>query len=187
MKQLFLIFSILFSINGFSQIECNYDTNVNDSIGTYKSTKEYMIHERFFGNSKSSLYFSLVNADGLISLNLQIIQKDSEFISARCLDNNSKVYIQLANGKIVTLKGIEQETCGNFVRNENENIRFLSGYFLFMKDTYEELKKSPIAIIRIKFAGEIQDFIIKSELKSEQNGEIYYPENYFISQLKCVE
>jgi len=56
-----------------------------------------------------------------------------------------------------------------------------------MKDTYEELKKSPIELIRIKFAGEIQDYIIKSEIISELDGKTYTPENYFIKNLKCVE
>lgn len=187
MKNILILFSILFTSNLFSQIECEFDSDITDTSGTYKNTKDYVMHERYFGNNKATLFFSLVNADGLISLNVQFIQKNSDFIAAKCLDKNSKVYIQLANGKVITLLGIEQENCGNLVRNENENIRFISGYFLFMKDTYEELKKSQIEIIRIKFAGEMQDFIIKSELTSELDEKIYNPENYFINYLKCVE
>ncbi|WP_298138289.1 hypothetical protein [Flavobacterium sp.] len=187
MRNLTILFLILFTSNSFSQIECEFDSDINDTSGTYKNTKDYVMHERYFGNNKATLFFSLVNADGLISLNVQYIQKNSDFISAKCLDKNSKVYVQLANGKVITLLGIEQENCGNLIRNENENIRFISGYFLFMKDSYEELKKSPIEIIRVKFAGEMQDFIIKSELISELDGKTYKPENYFINYLKCVE
>jgi len=127
MKKLIVLFYILFNCTAFSQTDCEYDSEVNDSSGIYKSTKDYVMHERYFGNNKSTLFFSLVNSDGLISLNIQLIQKDTEFISAKCLDPNSKVYVQLANGKVVTLLGIQQELCANLVRNENENIRFISG------------------------------------------------------------
>jgi hypothetical protein len=171
----------------FSQKDCVYSSDVKDSIGTYKATKDYLMHERYFGNKKKAIYFSLINADGLPSLSVQIIQKDSEFIMAKCFDKNSKIYLQLANGKIFTLLGMEQETCGTFLRKESENIRILTAYFLFMKDNYEELKKSPISLLRIKFSGETEDFVLKSELTSELDKETYYPENYFINFLKCVE
>ncbi|WP_395043209.1 hypothetical protein [Flavobacterium sp.] len=187
MKILILSITILFSLNIFAQKNCEYDINVTDSIGTYKSTKEELVYERYFGNNKISVFFSLINAEGLPSLNLQMIQKNTEFISAKCIDKNSKIYLQLANGKIVTLLGMDQESCGNYIRNENENVRILSGYFLFMKDSFQELKNSPISIMRIKFSGETEDYIIKSELISELNQKTYYPENYFINNLKCIE
>ena len=56
-----------------------------------------------------------------------------------------------------------------------------------MKDTFEELKKSPISLMRIKYAGETVDYIFKSELTSEIDKVTYYPENYFINYLKCIE
>jgi hypothetical protein len=41
--------------------------------------------------------------------------------------------------------------------------------------------------MRIKFATEIEDFVIKKEIKSEMDGAIFYPEKYFMNYLKCVE
>lgn len=187
MKTLLLSLTFLFVIASFAQKKCEYSTNVTDSVGVYKSTKEYIVYERFFGNSKSAVYFSLINADGLLSLSVQLIQKDTEFIPAKCFDKNSKIYFQLADGKIVTLLGIEQETCGNSVRNENENARFVTGYFLFMKDSYEGLKSAPISFMRVKYAGGTEDYIFKPELHSEFDNNTYFPENYFIDYLKCVE
>jgi len=140
MKKLLLLLLLFCSTYTFAQKDCDYSINTVDSIGTYKSTQDYVIHERIFGNSKTSIFFSLINADGLLSLNMQMVQKSPDFISAKCLDKNSKIYIQLTNGKVVTLLGIEQETCGNSIRNNNENCRLLSGYFLFMKDSFEDLK-----------------------------------------------
>lgn len=187
MKSIITLLLALFTTLVFSQKECIYNSNITDSLGTYKSTKDYLIHERYFGNNKTSIYFSLINADGLLSLSIQIIQKDTEFIVAKCFDKNSKIYLQLANDKIFTLIGMEQETCGSLLRNENENIRVLSAYFLFMKENFEELKKSPISFVRIKFSGETQDFIIKPEITSELDKTIYNPSNYFIDYLKCIE
>lgn len=175
------------NFSAFAQKECEYDSDFTDSIGTYKSTKEYIIHERYFGNNKATLLLSLINAEGLLSVNVQIIKKNSEFIPAKCFNKNSKIYLQLENGKVITLVAIEQESCGEAISNPTENIRVLSGYFLFMKEGFEDLKKSPMNLIRIKFAGETEDFIIKSELKSELNQNNYYPQNYFINYLKCIE
>ena len=187
MKTLLFLVSILFSITTFAQKECEYSTNVKDSLGTYKSTKDYVIHERVFGNTQTSIFFSLINADGLLSLNVQMVQKSPDFLAAKCFDKDSKIYIQLNNGKIVTLRGIAQESCGNSVRNNNENNRILGGYFLFMKDSFEELKNSPISFIRIKFSGETVDYIAKSTLKSELDKKTYNPDHFFMDYLKCIE
>lgn len=187
MKKSLLLLLLFFSTYSFAQKDCDYSINTVDSIGTYKSTQDYVIHERIFGNSKTSIFFSLINADGLLSLNMQMVQKSPDFISAKCLDKNSRIYIQLTNGKVVTLLGIEQETCGNSIRNNNENCRLLSGYFLFMKDSFEDLKNNPISFIRIKFAGESIDYVIKSELISEVDKKTYNPDHFFMDYLKCVE
>jgi hypothetical protein len=63
----------------------------------------------------------------------------------------------------------------------------MSGSFLFVKDNYEELKKSPVTFIRIKFATETIDYPLKSEIVSEIDTKKYFPDTYFINNLKCVE
>ena len=63
MKKIILIaFFLTLSLNSFAQTDCEFSSNVTDSIGTYKSTKEYLMHERVFGNSQTSIFFSLINA-----------------------------------------------------------------------------------------------------------------------------
>jgi hypothetical protein len=186
-KIILIALFLILSLNSFAQTDCEFSSNVTDSIGTYKSTKEYLMHERVFGNSQTSIFFSLINADGLLSLNIQMISKSSEFIAAKCFDKNSKVFIQLSNGKIVVLISPEIETCGNAVMNDKENIRILNGYFLFIKDNFEELKTSPISFIRIIYAGETIDYVCKSELVSEVDKKTYAPDNYFMNYLKCVQ
>jgi hypothetical protein len=187
MKKILILANLFISIATFAQKDCEYNSNVKDSLGTYKATIDYVMQEKVFGNSQTSLYFSLINADGIPSLNLQIIQKSTDFIPAKCLNKSSKIYIQLQNGKIITLIGLDQESCGNFVINNGENCRILNAYFLFLKDTMEELKKSPIAIFRIKYAGETVDYIAKETLVSEVDKKTYHPDHFFMDYLKCIE
>ena len=69
----------------------------------------------------------------------------------------------------------------------NDINRIMNGYFLFMKDSFEELKKSPVTLMRIKFADETVDYILKENLVSEIDGKSYQPEKYFMNTLRCIE
>ena len=86
----------------FAQKPCDYSTNVTDSLGTYKSTREYMICEKNFAGTSSYIFFSLLSTDGMPTLNVQLIQKSKSFLKANCFDKNSKLFLQLNNGKIIT-------------------------------------------------------------------------------------
>jgi hypothetical protein len=119
---------------------------------------------------------------------MQKIVKSDGFIGAQCLDNQSKIYLQLQNGKIVTLVNSDQESCGNLIRLEDQKLstRILSANFLFLKGSFEDLKTSPISIIRIRFATETEDIVVKKELLSELTNQTSNPENYFIENINCV-
>lgn len=189
MKSLLLSLFIFFQFNAFAQKDCDYGTNVVDTIGSYKATRDYLVHERIFAGNSTYIFFSLINADGTPYLKVQSVNKSSDFIKAVCYDINSKIYLQLVNGKIVTLIHTETETCGTMIRveEENKNTRILTGDFMFLKGSFEDLKASPVSLIRIKSATDTQDYIFKKELSSELMKEKYYPENYFINFIKCVE
>ena len=188
MKSILTSLLFLLSLTTFAQKSCEYSVNVADSLGTYKSTKEYMISEKNFGGNSNYIFYSLALTDGLPTLTVQLIQKSKEFIKANCFDKNSKLYLQLNNGKIITLIHTEQENCGTLIRDEKGfDNRVNSGVFMFMKDSFEELKSSPVSMMRIKYLTDTEDFILQKEFKSELTNEIYYPENYFINNLKCIE
>jgi hypothetical protein len=187
MKQLITLTFFLLTFTAFAQKPCEYSTNVSDSIGTYKVTNEYLISEKNFGGSSDYVFFSLAQTDGLPTLNLQLIQKTKDFIKANCFDQNSKLFLQLQNGKIVTLIHINQENCGTLIREKEFNNRVTAGIFMFMKDNFEELKKSPVTLMRIKYLTDIEDYIVKSELTSEMNQKIYHPDTYFMENIRCVE
>lgn len=188
MKSLLLLSITFFNLTVFAQKPCEISTDVTDSIGKYKSTKDYLVYEKVFNEKSSYIFASLVATDGMPALNLQFIEKSKEFIKAKCFDSSSKIYLQLLNGKIITLLHTNQESCGTLVRDDNGlNNRILSGYFLFKKDGYEDLKKSPVSYIRVKYSTENEDYIFKKELKSELNGTTSEPENYFVNYLHCIE
>lgn len=169
-------------------IECEYATNVTDSIGTYKATKEYLVCEKVFGGTSSYIFYSLALTDGLPTLTVQVIQKSKDFIKVDCFDKDSKLFLQLQNGKIVTLSHIDQENCGTLLRDGNGfDNRVKSGIFMFMKENYEDLKTSPVSLMRIKYLTDVQDFILKSEFTAELDGKVYRPETYFIDNIRCVE
>jgi hypothetical protein len=162
--------------------------DITDSIGTYKSTMEYMISEKNFAGNSGYIFFSLALTDGMPTLNVQLIQKSKEFMKANCFDKNSKLFLQLNNGKIITLIHIDEENCGTMLRDDKGfDNRVNSGIFMFLKDSFEELKSSPVSMMRIKYLTDTEDYILKKEFKSELTNEIYNPENYFINNLKCIE
>lgn len=188
MKQVFLIVIFFITNSLLAQKPCEYSENISDSLGTYKVTKDYMISEDHFAGNSSYIFFSLASTDGMPTLNLQMIQKSKSFIKANCFDKNSKLYLQLQNGQIVTLIHKDQENCGTMLRDNNEfDNRILTGEFMFLKGSIEILKSSPISLMRIKFLTDINDYVIQKEFKSELNNEVYQPENYFIDNLNCVE
>ncbi len=188
MKNLFLLTFLLFTFNSFAQKPCEYSANVTDSIGTYKATKGYIMSEKSMDSSSSYVFFSLISTDDMPTLNLQLIKKSKNFISANCFDKNSRLILQLANGKIVTMYHIDQESCGTLIRGENSsNNRINTGIFMFIKGSIEELKKSPVTMMRIKYLNGSEDFVVGNELISEMDGQKYEPDTFFINTLKCIE
>lgn len=188
MKNLLVTYIILFNLSLFAQKPCEIDENVTDTIGSYKSTKQYMIYERSFAGNSTNIYFSLANTDGVISLDVQFLQKSPDFIKANCLDKNSKIYLQLSNGKVITLLSVGFDNCGTLVKDQNNiNNRIMSGSFVFVKENFEELKNATVTFMRIKYATDTIDYPFKTDMISEIDKNKYEPENYFINYLKCIE
>jgi len=182
-----LLFTISFSFG--QKKECLYDFEEKTDSTYLKKTADILVHERVFGNNKEMIFFSLLNSNGAPMLGLQQIQKSKDFIPALCFDKNSKVIFQLENGKIITLINSSQENCSSFSYDEESksNIKLITNYFLFLKDNYEELKKSPISLMRIKYVGESKDIVFKSNMNSELLNSNSSPSNYFVDYLNCVE
>jgi hypothetical protein len=188
MKNTLLLAFLLINITLFAQKPCEISSDITDSIGTYKTTKDYLVYERNFSKTQDYIYFYLAKTDGTPSLNVQFINKSDGFVKAKCVDKNSKIYFKLNNGKIVTLIAIDKNDCGTMLTDEKKhNNRLLSTQFLFLKGSFEDLKSSPVTFMKIKFLTDTEDFVFTKSLKSEIDGLYYEPENYFINFLNCIE
>lgn len=188
MKQVVLLILFLISNSLSAQIPCEYTTNISDSIGTYKTTKDYMIYEKNFAGNFKYIFFTLASTNGTPTLNINFIQKSKDFLKANCFDKNSKLFLQLNNGKIITLLHIDQESCGTLIRDDKGfDNRILTGDFMFLKGSMEELKSSPVNMMRIKYLTDMEDYVIQKEFQSELNNQVYEPETYFMNNLHCAE
>ena len=169
--------------------KCQYDIEEKTDSTAVKVLPQRLIHEKIFGNTSEYLFFSLVNENGIPYLNFQQLQKSKDFIPTSCLSKNSKIILQLVNGKIITLINAFDESCSdlNYDSTEKNNIRILSGYFYFTKTNYEEFKNSPVSLMRIQFGSEKKDYVLKTSLTSETLETTSNPANYFIDYLECVE
>ena len=186
----FLIPLLLLTLSVTAQNkDCSYDVEEKTDSTSLKILPKVLMHEKIFGNSNEYLFFSLLNNNDIPMLSIQQLQKSKDFIKTNCITKKSKIILQLANGKILTLLSANDENCSELMYDENEknNIRILTSYFYFTKSNYEDLKTSPISIMRIQFDAETKDYILKSELISENLQSKSKPDSYFMDFLKCVE
>lgn len=188
MKYIIAFFFI--SLFATAQKPCEFDFEVkNDSID-YRETKKHLIYEREFGKKSNYAFISLLNDGGYVMLNYQRVQKSDSFIETECFDKSTRMYLQLTNGKIYTLRHLEKDVCSARVPDiENkQNIRILNTSFFFMKDDFEALKKFPVAILQIRFGtGEVSSYVMERGLISKNLGVTSNPERIFIDNYHCVE
>lgn len=187
MKRFLSAALLLMQFAMFAQDPCQLSTNVTDSLGTYKTTVDYIMHEQNFGGKSTYIFFSLTLTDDMPTLSVRIITKSKEFVRANCFDKNSRLYLQLDNGKIVTLMHIDQDDCGTSLRDEKGfDNRIQTGTFMFMKNSMEELESSPISLMRLRYATETVDFVMRENVVSELTKQTYHPQTYFKTLLPCL-
>ena len=185
----FVVFFFV-SLITFAQKPCEFDFEVkNDSID-FRETKKHLIYEREFGKKSNYAFVSLLNDAGYVVLNYQRVQKSDSFIETECFDKNTRMYLQLTNGKIYTLIHSDSGVCSTKIPDleSKSNIRMLNTSFFFMKDDFEDLKKFPVAILQIRFAtGEKTSYVMEKELISKNLGVTSNPEKIFIDYFHCIE
>ena len=189
MKRILYILALLIAICSHAQDDCQYTTVTNENGIEIKSTPESLMYEKVFGGTSQFIFFSLTNNDGMPVLNFQLLAKSREFPKMYCIDKASKIYLQLMNGKIVTLISATEDQCSGLIYDSTEknNIRVLTGTFLFTVGSLEDLEKSPVTFIRVKYVNETVDYITRKELQSEIITGKYFPETFFINNLKCIK
>lgn len=183
------IICLLFPITVFAQnTDCVYEINQKTDSTSVKSLGAKLMHEKVLGSTSEFLFFNLLQLNGKPVLQIEIIQNSTDFVPTICLDEKSRINLQLYNGKIVTLKSLNESSCSEKVANQEKiTTRVLSGYFTFLDDNYEDLKSNTVSMLRLTLATEIKSYVLNKLLISETLLETTKPESYFKDFLSCVE
>lgn len=188
-KTLLIAFLLLFNTLSFSQNkDCTFEISEETDSTYTKVLPEKFVYESIFGSTTRILSFKLYNVDGVLGLNFQYIQKSKDFLVPTCINKDTKIFIQLNNGKEVKLiNSLAVENCNelNYDPVNKNNIRILNGYFNFTKENFEYLKTEKAYLIRIVTITGEESFILNPELKSEITKEVIQPDSYFIKYLPC--
>lgn len=174
----------------FSQEKaCDFEYEIATDTSSTRVLKDRIIDESIYGNTTSFLTFKLFEVDGVLGINFQYLQKSKDFLSAICIDKNTKIFLDLSNGKQVKLiNSIATETCNELqydAINKN-NVRVLNGFFYFTPENFQDLKTSKVYLIKITATTGDVNFVVKPELNSEIYKEKSTPDTYFIDYLKCL-
>lgn len=181
---------LLFTVLSFSQDKpCDFEIDIATDTSSSRVLKDKIIDESIFGNTTSFLTFKLFEVDGFLGVNFQYLQKSKGFLTPICIDKNTKMVLDLSNGKQVTLvNSSDTEACNDLHYDEinKNNLRILSGFFYFTPENFQDLKTEKVYMIKITASTGDVNFIIKSELNSEIYKEKSTPDTYFKDYLKCL-
>lgn len=189
MKKILFVLFILTLSNGWAQ-ECDYKANLDSEVIKLKLTKEYLMWFKNIGSMTEYIEFSLANRDSLRFLNVTLSRIDNKVENdSLCLNTSTRMYLQTSNSKIAVLPFFDIEQCSKIVDFEEtkEQMRTINASFLITEAASNILKESPLSFLRITNNGEVKDYVIRKAIIDPKFGIESYPENYFISQLHCVE
>lgn len=191
MKTLFKLTALLLFTNlSFAQVKpCDFEINVATDTSSTKVLKDKIIDESIFGNTTSFLTFKLFEVDGILGVNFQYLQKSKDILTPICIDKNTKILLDLSNGKQVKMiNSTELETCNELQYDaiSKNNVRILSGFFYFTPENFQDLKTEKVYLIKITANTGDVNFVIKPELNSEIYNEKSTPDTFFIDYLKCL-
>ena len=191
MKTFIKYTAFLLLINlSFSQDKlCAFETNIVTDTSSTRVLTDEIIDEYIFGNTTSFLTFKMFEADGILGINFQYLQKSKDFLTPICIDKNTKIVLELANGKQVKLVNSTDLTTCNELQydaiNKN-NLRVLNGFFYFSPENFTDLKTEKVYLLKITANTGGVNFVIKPYLNSEIYKTKSKPDTYFIENLKCL-
>lgn len=191
MKTFLKITALLLLTNlSFSQEKlCDFEVNIVTDTSSTRVLTDEIIDESVFGNTTSFLTFKMFEVDGVLGINFQYLQKSKDILSPICIDKNTKIILELANGKQVKLvNSTDLETCNDLqydAKNKN-NLRILNGFFYFTPENFQDLKTEKVYLIKILANTGDVNFVIKPQLNSEIDKTKSTPDTYFIENLKCL-
>ena len=94
-----LLLLLTLSVNAQKR-DCIYDIEEKTDSTSLRVLPNVLMHEKIFGNTNEYLFFALLNDNGTPMLSIQQLQKSKDFIKTNCIAKNSKIVLQLMNGKV---------------------------------------------------------------------------------------
>jgi len=191
MKTFLKLTALLLLTNlSFSQNKaCDFEVDEATDTSSTRVLNEKIVDESIFGNTTSFLTFKLFEVDGVLGVNFQYLQKSKDVLPPICIDKNTKMILELSNGKQVKLiNSTGTETCNELqydAVNKN-NLRVLDGFFYFAPENFTDLKTEKVYLIKITANTGDVNFVIKPTLNSEIYKTKSTPDTYFIDYLKCL-
>lgn len=180
----------LFANFSFSQDKiCDFEMNIVTDTSSTRVLTDEIIDESIFGNTTSFLTFKMFEVDGVLGINFQYLQKSKDILSPICIDKNTKIFLELSNGKQVKLvNSSEIETCNDLQYDpvNKNNVRVLNGFFYFTPENFQDLKTEKVYLIKVTANTGDVNFVIKPTLNSEIYKTKSTPDTYFIENLKCL-
>lgn len=168
---------------------CDFEINIVTDTSSTRVLTDEIIDENVFGNTTSFLTFKMFEVDGTLGINLMYLQKSKDILSPICIDKDTKIILELSNGKQVKLvNSSEVKVCNELqydAVNKN-NVRVLNGFFYFSPENFEDLKKEKVYLVKITAGTGDLSFVVKPQLNSEIFKTKSTPETYFIENLKCL-
>lgn len=191
MKTFLKLTALLLLTNlSFSQNKaCDFEIDEATDKSSTRVLNEKIIDESIFGNTTSLLTFKLFEIDGVLGVNFQYLQKSKDILSPICIDKNTKMILELSNGKQVKLvNSLNTETCNilQYDALNKNNFRILDGFFYFAPENFQDLKTEKVYLIKITAINGDVNFVIKPTLNSEIYNTKSTPDTYFIEYLKCL-
>lgn len=161
---------------------------VNDTI-SFKQTKEILVYEDSEEGKSQALFFSLIKSDKNYFIQVQLVQKSTNFIPITCVNYRSIISVKLNNGRIISAYYIGDEKCDTYIYDDEtkNNIRILSTAFLVRQEEINYLKESPIAMVQIRYANKAFPYAIKNELQSNIVETNSQPSAFFIENIPCLD
>lgn len=190
MKQLItLLFLAFISVGHAQETKCELDFEIDNDSVQLKRFKEHLLYEMDMGKKRESLFFSLIESEGIPLLEVQYLLRSPDFIPTQCFNDKSLISIQLLNGQVISLRHVAEESCSTFVYDapEKTNIRILSSYFRILDNDVVKLQQAPISLIQIRFSIEQKTFVVKNELNSSIVNQSYRPASFFQENLACLK
>ncbi len=147
MKKTILIFTILFSLQGFAQTLQENKTDDNTKSAVKRTSWEKLVYQ--LNSVKFTCYFRFSKIDSSYFMDIKLVNGGNEF----SIDKNNKLMLRLSNDTLYTLFNTTYVTtsagAGAVGSAGSQGLGIQTSYFSVKDKTFKMLERFPIKKFRI--------------------------------------